>query len=720
VSPVRPVGESARSVVSYIIGVDIGGTFTDVVITSSDGQRTTGKSETDRANLVGSVLEAVGNAAEPLGLALDQVLPRTEELVLGSTIGTNFLVESRLPSIGLVTTAGFEDTIRIMRGSLGRTAGRLMEDLADPQKLHKPRPHLIPPAHIVGIRERVDRSGAEIQPLDENAVRSAAARFRELGVTSVAVCFLWSTADAEHERLALSILREELPDVFVTASHELSNRVGEYERTVVTVVNALLGPPNAVVTGDLSDRLGSLGLTNSPMFLNCSGGVVSQSLAVRLPVLLVDSGPAGGVAASAATAKSLGMEHLILGDLGGTTFDVGLVWHGSPLLQTEHVVGGHTMYLPRADVTSIGAGGGSVAWIDRRAGAPRLRVGPVSAGAFPGPLCYRRGGEAPTVTDANLVLGYIDPVDYFGPGTGSLDVEAAYEGLAKLGAELGLDAVGLAAAIVNIVDQHSADLIRQVTVARGLDPALFAMLMYGGSGPLHAGGIAHALRISEVIVPGSLAPVWSALGAASADKVRVLEATVHQRSPWDLPALNRVLAQLAEQGRAEYSATADVTLRFAAALGYSGQVHTIELPMPEDVARSGLTASTSDELIREFFGWYDERYGHGFSLRDRPVEIRHVRCLAVEPRRGYELTAASESTAESSRNRRAWWGGAAGGFLDTPVMRATSLQVGERVAGPALVELARSVLLVHPGQSAVRTEDDFLRLETGIARASEG
>jgi N-methylhydantoinase A len=698
-----------------VVGVDIGGTFTDVVITSSSGRRTTGKSETNRADLTRSVLEAIAEAARPLGRSLESVLRGSRELALGSTIGTNFLVEAQLPSIGLVTTAGFEDTIRITRGSLGRTAGRPMEELADPQKLHKPKPNLIPREHVIGIRERVDRNGAVIQALDEPALKAAADRFRDLGVTAVAVCFLWSTANSNHERRASAILRDALPDVFVTASHEVSNRVGEYERTVVTVVNALLGPPNASVTGELGERLRALGLEEPPLFLNCSGGVVSQTVATRLPVLLVDSGPAGGVAASTATGRLLGLDHLILGDLGGTTFDVGLVWHGAPLLQTEHVVGGHTMHLPRADVTSIGAGGGSIAGVDRRSGAPRLRVGPVSAGAFPGPVCYRRGGTEPTVTDANLLLGYIDPVDYFGTGTESLDVDHARDALARIGGELEMGAEELAASVVNVIDQHSADLIRQVTVARGLDPLSFAMLMYGGSGPLHAGGIAEALGIAEVIIPGDLAPVWSALGAASADKVRVLEATMHQRSPWDLEALNRVLLQLAAQGRAQYSKSAEVALRFTASLGYSGQAHSIEIPMPDDVAESGLMPATANRLIASFFEWYDERYGHGFSLRNRPVEIRHVRCLAVEPRGGYMLGSAPEPVKAPGRTRSAWWGGTSGRFLDTPVVPAESLQVGEPTVGPALVELRRSVLLVHPGHSVIRTENDLMRLETGIA-----
>jgi N-methylhydantoinase A len=698
----------------FICGVDIGGTFTDVVISSSEGRRSTGKADTNRSDLISSVMSALANAGKNLQPALElaDILSTTDELVLGSTIGTNFLVENKRSAIALLTTAGFEDTLRISRGSLGRTAGHTMEELADPQLLHKPTLPLVDRDSVIGISERIDRNGAVIEPLDEDAVRSAARALREQAVAAVAVSFLWSTANPAHEVRAIEILGEELPGVFLSASHALSNRVGEYERTVAAVVNAMLGPPNSEVTNDLSRHAQSLGLSSDPMFLNCSGGVLSRRVATTMPLLMVDSGPAGGVAACVDLAAQLGHQNAILCDMGGTTFDVGLIWHGTALIETEHAVAGHTMFMPRVDITSIGAGGGSIGWIDERSDVPRLKVGPMSAGAFPGPASYGRGGESPSVTDANLLLGYIDPKDYFGPGSGSLDVDAAAAALERVGKHVGLDAVGTAAAMVQIVDEHSADLIRQVTVTRGLDPSGFAIYAYGGSGPLHAGGFARALGAREAYVPGVLAPVWSALGAGSADMVRVFEKPMHMRSPWDLDHVNAVIDELAAHGRAEYGDAGDVELRISASLGYSGQVHTIELLLKPQNGQVMLDEVSAEELVNRFFDWNDERYGRGFSLRNRPVEIRHLRALAVKPRStsaAVRPSACSAGELMPVRYRDAWWP-EAGGFTSTPIYTLDHARSGMVIKGPAIVELVRSVLLVHPGQQSSLSGDDILTL----------
>jgi N-methylhydantoinase A len=322
------------------------------------------------------------------------------------------------------------------------------------------------------------------------------------------------------------------------------------------------------------------------------------------------------------------------------------------------------------------------------------------------------------VTDANLVLGYIDPVDYFGPGGGSLSTEAARSALERVGNQVGLDAVGTAAAMIQIVDEHSADLIRQVTVTRGLDPAQFAIYVYGGSGPLHAGGFARALGAGQAYIPGVLAPVWSALGAASADMVRVFEKPLHMRSPWDLGKVNDGISELAAMGRAEYGDSGGVELRMFASLGYVGQVHTIELEIAADSDDLSLTKDSAEKLVNQFFDWNDERYGRGFSLRNRAVEIRHLRSLAVKPRSSGATgeTAAGETSAlPPVRYRDAWWPELRE-FAKTPVYTLEHARSGMTIEGPTIVELVRSALLVHPGQRSVLSGDDIMTLRLPASR----
>jgi N-methylhydantoinase A len=701
-----------------ICGVDIGGTFTDAVLVADDNTFSTGKAETDRADLAGSVLNAIEVAAWHQGIDLGTALKKMAELVIGSTIGTNFLLENKGTKVGLVTTSGFEDTLQIMRGGYGRTAGKPVETLGDPHALHKPSPRLIDRNQIVGVSERVTRTGQVLVPLDEEQVREAGRTFRDRGVEAIAICFLWSVRYPDHERRAKEILLEECSPAFVCCSSELSSRTGEYERTVATVLNALLGPPNAAVTTGLSDELFSKGCRAEPMFLNCSGGVLAHSDALTAPLLLVDSGPAGGVAASLDLAHEAGDADAVLCDMGGTSFDVGIVWHSTPLLLTEHIVGGYSAFLPRVDITSIGAGGGSIAWVDRRGDRSRLRVGPQSAGAFPGPAAYARGGQQPTVTDANLLLGNVDPVDYFGPDTGSLDMDAATAAVGALGAELGLTPVQTAASIIRIVDQQSADFVRQITIKRGLDLAKFALYVYGGSGPLHAGGLGRALGVRSVCMPtGALPAVWSAFGAATADMVRIVEEPVQLRSPWDLDLLNAAISRLRNRAGAVYAEAEGVRLEVAISMGYVGQAHSIELPLEDEVVADGFNPATAEQLTMRFFDWYDERYGHGFSYRTRATEVRDLRCRAVKTRRRLTTGAVQahregDNNAAARASRDVWWP-ELGCFVSTPLHTLPELASHGKLEGPAVVTLERSALLIHPGQSLDTSQPSMLVLELG-------
>jgi N-methylhydantoinase A len=700
----------------YACGIDIGGTFTDAVVTSPS-ERWAAKADSIPNRPSEAVLDAIDAAAAKRSWSRTQLVRRLDQIVLGSTLGTNAIVERTVGRTGLLTTRGFEDTLFIMRGGLGRTAGRRWDELSDPFALRKPQP-LVHRADIRGINERTIADGAVLVQAAAEAVVSATAELVAGGIQSLAVSFLWSCANPFNERLAGAAIAATFPDLFVCCSHEVSRRTGEYERTVAAVVNAALGPTNAELVVQLEDQLRVDGFEGKLFFLTSSGGVIDREGAVELPVLLVGSGPAGGVAASVALAAVQGHHNAILCDMGGTTFDVGLIWKQIPLRRSQDVLGGYTFHRSSADVVSIGAGGGSVAWADEPGGLARLRVGPRSAGAEPGPACYGRGGSEATVTDADLVLGYLAAADYFGNGT-SLDEDAARRALTDLGSRWGWNAEQTAANIVRVVDAQMADLIRQVTIERGLDPAEFALYAFGGGGPLHIGGVGRELRCREVIVPaGSAASVFSALGAATAEIVRVFSTSVGSFNPWSLEIVDAVAGRLAAQAAAfarqfGVDDSSDV-VHFSALIGYTGQVHAMELPMYWRTAGDNQD-EVSTHLPNRFFEWYDERYGSGFSLRDRRVELREVRCTLSIPRASTGPGVSSERprtvTAEgASYSRRVWWP-EFDAWDETPVVEGDGISLTEELAGPAIVNLDRSAILVHPEQRLRRTGEDIFVLQ---------
>jgi N-methylhydantoinase A len=702
-----------------VCGIDIGGTFTDCVV--AHGPRyVAAKADSTPDDLVRGVLTALTGIAGQLDLPLEGLLPELRELVLGSTVGTNAVIQGRGARTALLTTRGFEDTLVIMRGGLGRTAGRSRAELADARALRKPVA-LVPSELRIGVIERVAFDGRVIVPLDQKQAIAAADMAVSAGAEAMAICLLWSSVNPDHELAVRNIVASRHPDLFVTCSHQVSRRVGEYERSVATVLNAALGPLNARLTANLGRELRRRGFGGRLLFSNCSGGVLPEDTATSLPILLVGSGPAGGAAASAAFAAALADEDVLLCDMGGTTFDAGLLVGRSPLLAAEDVVSGYSFYQPRVDITSIGAGGGSIAWIDGHEVKPRLRVGPKSAGSDPGPACYQRGGKQPTVTDANLVLGYLSPDGYFGPDSPGLDTVAASEALATVGDVFGWDVIRTAAAIRRIVDSMSAELLRQLTVGRGVDPRGLTAYAYGGGGPLHAGAIFPILGIGQVRVPvHPVASSWSAVGAATSGISRVITEAVDLRSPWSGNELEAHLAGLAHRSMSVLRETAadgvEVMARVTAMIGYAGQAKLIELPLRD----AGLAASSSfsvdpDALMEEFFQYHDTRYGEGFSYRDRPLQISEFRCVATVSRNHAwpDRPAVFQAGAEKS-TRRAWWP-ELGEFADTPVYNALAiLASGSSVAGPAIIEMQGSAVLVHPGQSADPVDRSSLALNLGI------
>ena len=399
------------------------------------------------------------------------------------------------------------------------------------------------------MSERVDCKGDVVVELNEEEAERSIRRLVAKRVEAIAICFLWSFKHPAHERRVKAMVEELAPGVFVCCSVDLVPRWGEYERTAATVINAYLGPVTASYMDRVGRRVGGAGLATPVQVMQCGGGVVPASEAARKPLLTLDSGPVAGVLASQFLGEVLGQKNVIATDMGGTSFDVGLVHDGAPVASYQSVVNQYEYFVPRIDIRSIGSGGGSIIWLDESSGS--LRVGPVSAGADPGPVCYGRGGQQPTVTDAALVLGYLDPGQFLG-GRLRLDREAALASLAPLASRLGLGVVETASGAARVVEHQMADLIRKVTVQKGYDPRDFVVFAYGGAGPVHAGVYARELGAQSVIVPlGGVCSLWSALGAAAADLLHIHETVDILANPFEPARVNAVFAQLEEQGVAQ-------------------------------------------------------------------------------------------------------------------------------------------------------------------------
>jgi N-methylhydantoinase A len=685
---------------NYLCGVDIGGTFTDVVIVDQDGRVTVAKAASTPDDFSRGFFTALAQGAQSLGLSLRELLAHTALLSHGTTVATNIVVERRGSKVGLLTTAGHGDAMLIMRAH-GRAAGLSAAETLRFSATAKPTP-LVPRSLIREIPERIDVRGEVVVALNEAAVRDALRDLLAAGIESLAIAFLWSFRNPAHEQRAREIVREEAPDLFVTCSNELVPLLGEYERTVATVMNSYVGPLTSSYVDRIAQRAGDEGLAAPFLLMQCNGGLSPAAAAKRAPLLLLQSGPCGGVMGAAYLGSLLGHGNIIATDMGGTTFDVGLVHNGLPMRTATTIVHQYEFYVPAIDVKSIGAGGGSVAWLDDKRGA--LSVGPHSAGAMPGPICYRRGGREATVTDADVVLGYID-ADYFLGGSAALDRAAAWQAMATLGAPLGLDAYHTAAGINRIVDDHMADLIRRETIEKGLDPREFVLFSYGGAGPCHAGAYARELGISTVVVPlTGTASVWSAFGVVSSDVIHVYERDQLMVAPFDLAPLRMQIDALAARARAEFVdegfAPADLKLRWCADLRHRLQVHVVEVEFSDVLDDPQLGAA----LLLRFSARYEALYGVGTAYPEAGIELVAVRLHASaavqKPVLPAQAVSETRPPAAASVKPRAIFWPELDRVVNTPIYRAAELRAGNVIEGPAVIEPTVTTIVVRPGQRA--------------------
>jgi N-methylhydantoinase A len=490
--------------------------------------------------------------------------------------------------------------------------------------------------------------------------------------------------------------------VFVCCSADLIPRWGEYERTVATVLNAYLGPVMSRYLGRLETRAQAAGLRYPLQVMQCGGGVIPAAESARRAFLTLDSGPVAGVLASQYLGGIIGHKHVIATDMGGTSFDVGLVWDGEPVASYQSVVNQYEYFVPRIDIRSVGSGGGSIVWIDEISGT--MRVGPISAGAQPGPACYGRGGTQPTVTDADLVLGYL-AADTFLGGRLHLDVDRARASFEPLATRLGLGLVETAAGAARVVEHQMADLIRKATVQKGYDPRDCVVFAYGGAGPVHAGVYARELGAQSVVVPlGGVCSLWSALGAASADLLHIYEAVDIQQSPFDPARVMARFAELEERGRAQLQADgiepAQGRLTRSADIRYKGQINEVEVPVPP----GPLDTAALAQLVADFHRRYEATYGQGAGFHEARVEIVTYRVRASAVSAKPRIVASAEGDREPTPAARAgmrpvYWS-ELGDFESTPVFWGERLVPGNVVAGPAIIQVPDTTVVVHPFQTA--------------------
>jgi N-methylhydantoinase A/oxoprolinase/acetone carboxylase beta subunit len=564
---------------------------------------------------------------------------------------------------------------------------------------------LAPRRRRVGIRERLDARGRVLAPLDEAQVRAEARRLRADGVQALAVCYLFSFLDPAHERRTRELVREVAPELAVSLSSEVDPTFREYERCCVTAFDAYLGPLVGRYLAGLGETLRRAGVTAVPQIMRSRGGIVSAAIAARQPVTLFLSGPAGGVVGARMAAERSGVRDFISLDMGGTSNDVAVVHGGRPLVAAEGRIGPYPVRTPMVDVNTIGAGGGSLAWLD---GAGGLRVGPRSAGAEPGPACYGRGGDRPTVTDASLLLGYLNPENFAG-GALPLDVRAAARAIETVAGPLGLDAVATAAGIHRVINARMADQIRLMTIQRGHDPRGFTLVLLGGAGPVHGVALAEELGLTDVLVPEAPG-VLSALGLLAApvehEHARTQPSLVEAA---DLDAVNALLRELDAAGRArmrdEAAPTDAVEVAYSADMRYVGQAYELPVPIPARLASGDLPS------VQTAFHSAHERV-YGYARAGQPVEIVNFRAVHTHrvpsPRLAPSFRAQGAAADARVGERPAYFAAAA--FVPTPVYARACLPVGARVEGPAIVEQADTTTVVPPGWAAQVEDSGNLRI----------
>ena len=673
-----------------LIGVDVGGTFTDLIISDSETRESAiHKVPTTPDDPSEGAAAGIAALCERSGTAPDAIA----HVFHGTTISTNAVLQYDGAETGMITSAGYRDIIHIGRHQRPQNYS-IMQDIP-----WQARP-LVRRRHRLTVRERrVPPQGAVLEPLDEEGVRQAARTLREKGVEAVAICFLFAYIDPTHEERARAIVLEEWPEAFVTTSARVAPQFREFERFTTAAMNAFIGPKVRNYVRRFEDRLKQAGVAGDLHIMGSNGGVATAAMVADVPVITLMSGPAAGVLGGAWAAEHSGRRRLITFDVGGTSADIGIVidGHYNEATARDTWIGGYPVLVPMIDITTIGAGGGSIARID--AGGA-FKVGPESAGSEPGPACYGRGGSAPTVTDANIVLGRLDADNFLG-GEMTLAPERADKALTDLAETLGIDKHEAAEGVLTIVNANMANAIRSKTVQKGLDPREFSLVAFGGAGPLHGAEVAAMLDVPEVLVPPHPG-ITSAAGLLTTDlKYDQIMTAFQVKGAVDIERINRDFARLSRDLLAQYEAAGlgvdRVEERRAGDLRYVGQGYELRVAFPTDeLDEAGL-----EEVWQAFHALHEQEYGHCFT--ESPIEIVNIRITGVG--RMPKIAAPPEPTGGSLEEARVKTArsvfrvdGALEGY-DTAFYRRDALPVDAPIPGPAIIVQTDATTVVPPGWS---------------------
>jgi len=696
--------------VKYFCGVDTGGTFTDCAVIDEAGTITIAKRPSTPDDYSSGLFDALDACSKRIGISLESLLKNTEHLFLGTTVGTNALLQMKGAKSGLITTRGHKDSLAIMR-SAGRSAGLPVEKLLHVSRHQKPPP-LIPRRLIHEVSERMDWKGAVFLELNESEAEQAITALIQEEAEAIGICLLWSIVNPDHEKRLKALIRRIAPGVFVSCSHELIAKRGEYERAVGTAINCFIGPTMKEYVEKIEEKASLLGYKKPILMLQVTGGVVPSREVVQTPLYTIGSGPAAGVTGSCFLASKLGYRNTIVTDMGGTSFETGIIYNGDPLTASETIINQYVFSMPRLDVESIGSGGGSILWVDEISGT--LRIGPESAGADPGPACYGKGKLA-TITDANLVLGYLNPDNFLG-GKMRLDKEKSIEALNPLAEKLGMGISELAAGAVRIAETKMAELIRQMTLQRGLDPRDFVIFAYGGAGPTHACEYARELGITNIVVPlGTISSAWSAFGTLCANILHVYEKSDLLSQPFDLDHINRTFGELESKGRQqleEDGVDADrmVFQRFVE-VKYRMQIHQLPVPAPP----GQLDEDDLEQLVARFEEIYESFYGKGSAYREAGVEIGLFKVNAIGEMIKPSIPEQALAQAETAPGHRKIFWRDRGEEVDTPIYAGQKLGPGQVIRGPAVVEYPETTIVVQPyARGLVDASGNFLIELKGI------
>ncbi len=689
----------------YIVATDVGGTCTDTVVIAAGEPFHIGKALSTPPNFANGVLDSISVAANSMDLSVEQLFAQSYLFVHGSTVVDNTVLTQDGAKAGLITTAGFEDTLLVTRGAYGRWGGLPEEGVKHPVATDRADP-LVPMERIRGIRERVDYKGEILQELNE-AETEAAVRslIEDEGVDSLAVCFLWSFYNPSHEQKVKEIIERVAPDAYVTLSSEIAPVPGEFERTSTTVINAYAGRITKAYVNNLEQQLAGRGYEGPIMVMQGYGGLLPASEAAERAVGMIECGPAAGVIGAKFLGDLMGQGNIIAADMGGTTFKVGVIQDGEIEYAREPMVARFHYVAPKIEVVSIGAGGGSIVSLEHGTNAPK--VGPRSAGADPGPICYGRGGTEVTLTDVMTLIGYMDPGTFLG-GSMTLDIDAARQAFEEqISGPLGMSVEEAAFGIFRVAAAQITDLIHEITVERGLDPRDFELHAFGGSCALLCGVFGRELNVKRIVIPYT-ASVNCAFGMISADIVHEYSVTKSLPAPSPVAEINETYAPLLAKAKVDLAREgfdeSKMRFEFSVDLRYGLQVHEVTTrvngPTP-------FTDETLQRLMDDFEALYEQKYGKGSAYRGAGIEMTQFRLsargLLDRPDVPREALGGSDPVAARVSSRDI--------FIEpenrtgpAEIYDFDKLSPGNEIAGPAVIQTPITTIVVQSGQTASMDE----------------